>query len=57
MLAHPDDLLVWSDGTSCYREELPTMSHMSDDYQVISAFSPYYDDADEIIAELTQRNH
>lgn len=30
-----DDILLWADGTWCYRYELPEMSHMSDDIEVI----------------------
>lgn len=34
-----DDILVWPDGTWCYRDQLPGMSHMSDDYHQIGAYS------------------
>ena len=30
-----DDLIVWPDGTTCYRSELSEFGHMSDDYEVI----------------------
>lgn len=32
----PEDIVVWPDDTWCYRHDLPTMNHMSDDYEVIS---------------------
>lgn len=32
---HPDDLILWADGTCCYRSELEEMFHMSDDYETI----------------------
>lgn len=37
-----EDILVWSCGTWCYREELNQMSHMSDDYQVLWFDTPAY---------------
>lgn len=30
-----EDVLRWPDGTWCYRYELPEMSHMSDDFEVL----------------------
>ena len=30
-----DDVLVWADGSWCYRYELHEMSHMSDDYTTL----------------------
>ena len=30
----PEDLIVWPDGTSCRRDELQQMGHMSDDFEV-----------------------
>ena len=30
-----EDVLVWSDGTWCYRYELWEMTHMSDDFSVL----------------------
>ena len=30
-----DDLIVWPDGTTCYRSELSEFGYMSDDYEVI----------------------
>jgi hypothetical protein len=30
------DIMLWADGTMCYRQELSQMSHMSDDFEVIS---------------------
>lgn len=40
----PDDLIVWSDNTQCYRYELHEMNHMSDDYIVIPVGSLHYPD-------------
>ena len=37
-----DDLIVWADGTQCYRSELTEFSHMSDDYKVVSFGSVLY---------------
>lgn len=37
-----DDVCLWPDGTWCYRYELPEMSHMSDDYQVLAFGSADY---------------
>ena len=37
-----EDLLMWSDGTWCYRYELSEMNHMSDDYRVIAFDSDEY---------------
>ena len=36
----PDDVMVWPDGTWCYRTELGSMTHMSDDYYVLFADTP-----------------
>lgn len=30
-----EDILLWADGTSCFRHELSEMTHISDDYEVI----------------------
>lgn len=30
-----EDIMLWSDGTNCYRYELSEMNHMSDDYIVL----------------------
>jgi hypothetical protein len=30
-----EDIMVWPDGTWCYREDLRDMTHMSDDYTVL----------------------
>ena len=30
-----EDVILWSDGTWCYRYELHEMTHMSDDYVVL----------------------
>lgn len=29
------DVMLWPDGTWCFRHELPEFGHMSDDYRVI----------------------
>ncbi len=29
------DIMLWPEGTWCYRDELEGMTHMSDDYQVL----------------------
>lgn len=44
-----DDFIVWPCGTWCYRSELPEMNHMTDDYEVLPAFSDAWD---EFIPEL-----
>jgi hypothetical protein len=33
-MRHPEDLIVWPDGTQCFRHELEQYTHMSDDYSV-----------------------
>jgi hypothetical protein len=38
------DIILWSDNTWCYRSELHTMTHMSDDYLVIPVGSLHYPD-------------
>lgn len=38
-----DDLIVWPDGDSCNAEDLPGMSHKSDDYLRIPVDSNAYD--------------
>ena len=38
-----DDLIVWPDGDSCNAEDLPGMSHKSDDYLRIAIDSEAYD--------------
>lgn len=30
-----DDIMRWPDGSWCFRYELPQMTHMSDDYEII----------------------
>ena len=35
-----EDVLVWADGTWCYRCELHEMNHMSDDYEVFYLDTP-----------------
>lgn len=39
---HPDDVIVWEDGTWCYRCEL--MDHMSDDYTPLFTETPEWVD-------------
>jgi len=34
-----DDIIVWPDGTTCYRHDLGDFGHMSDDYIVLPAGS------------------
>jgi hypothetical protein len=41
--ASQEDILRWPDGTWCFRCELYWMSHMSDDYEVITEAHPEYD--------------
>ena len=36
---HPDDILLWPNGSWCYRSDIQDMSHLSDDYQVLRADS------------------
>lgn len=46
MRQHPhsgDDLIVWPDGDSCNAEDLPGMSHKSDEYLRIPIDSNAYD--------------
>ena len=38
-----DDILIWQDGTWCYRHELHEMNHMSDDYEIFYYWSEGYD--------------
>lgn len=37
-----DDLIVWPDGTTCYRSELSEFGYMSDDYEVIPVDTERY---------------
>ncbi|QGH45257.1 SIR2 family NAD-dependent deacetylase [Bacteriophage Eos] len=30
-----EDIMLWADGTWCFRDELEEMTHMSDDYKVL----------------------
>lgn len=41
---HTDDLLEWPDEACCYRHELPEMTHRSDDYVTIPAYTPQWED-------------
>lgn len=34
-----DDICLWPDGTWYYHYDLPSMSHMSDDYEIIECGS------------------
>lgn len=34
-MTSPDDVMLWPDGTWCYRSNLWEMTHMSDDYVTI----------------------
>lgn len=44
-----EDFILWPDGTVCTREELPQMTHMSDDYAVISHGTPdWYKISDQL---------
>lgn len=38
-----EDLIVWPDGTTCFRHELWEYAHMSDDYEVVPVSSPRWD--------------
>jgi hypothetical protein len=35
-----EDIMVWPNEVWCYREELESITHMSDDYEVLVAGSP-----------------
>jgi len=39
-----DDVMLWADGTWCYRSELEHMTYMSDDYEVIRFGSQKWND-------------
>lgn len=41
---HPDDLIVWPDGTRCTRAELDEMRHRSDDFELIPAGSAKWEE-------------
>lgn len=34
-----EDIMLWPDGTWCYRDEVAEFTHMSDDYEVVEAFT------------------
>lgn len=38
-----DDVMVWPDGTWCYRDDGADMRHHSDDYYVIPADTPEWE--------------
>lgn len=40
--ASNDDLILWPDGTFCYRSDLSGYTHMSDDYEVVPFGSMRY---------------
>lgn len=37
---HPEDVIVWGDGTWCYFDELWEMDFMSEDYAILVVDSP-----------------
>ena len=39
-----DDLILWPDGTWCFRSDLPMYSHMSDDYTVVPVDTDPYEE-------------
>lgn len=39
-MSSPTDIIVWPDCTICYQEDLPSMTHMSNDYRTIMDPSP-----------------
>lgn len=40
----PEDLILWPDGTACYRHELEDMLQgRSDDFEVVPVSSPRWD--------------
>ena len=41
-MSDQDDIIVWADGTWCYRYELHEFTWMSDDYTVIAFDSDYF---------------
>lgn len=43
-----EGILVWPDGTWCYRYELREYAHMSDDYTMLSFGTPEYEIFQEI---------
>lgn len=55
--AHPEDICVWSDGTWCFREEVHSYTHMSDDYHVLFVDTPQWKafDPDRPLADLEPR--
>lgn len=48
-----EDIMVWPDGTWCFRHQLPEMSHKSDDYVVFPEGTP---EADAILADDFERS-
>lgn len=46
-LPDSEDLLIWADGTWCYRYELSEFNHMSDDYELVEfdseAFATFFE--------------
>ncbi len=38
----PEDLVLWPDGTCCYREDVAQYRWMSDDYEIISVTAENY---------------
>lgn len=43
-LMDADDLILWPDGTWCFRHELPQYGHMSDDYRTIPVDTDEYEE-------------
>ena len=39
-----NDLILWPDGTWCLYEQIHEYSHMSDDYTVVPADTPEYEE-------------
>lgn len=37
------DILIWPDGTWCFREHLSQYGHMSDDYQTLAVDTPEWE--------------
>lgn len=42
-LASQEDIILWPDGSWCFRYELPEMNHKSDDFEVITEDNPQYE--------------
>ena len=44
MPSSSNDIFMWPDNTWCFAEAASEMSHMSDDYEIIFAGSPEWDE-------------